>query len=186
MAQEIGTVALIVSAGRGHRIGGETPKQYLPLGGHDLVSVNCGLLIPRTSGCGAVVIHPDDEKLYYRAIEDLDILSPVFGGAERQDSVRLGLQSLQELDPERVLIHDAARPWVSGDVIAAVLDAVHPGQGALPGLAMTDTVKSVTVEGFVKGHVGEGGNLVRANAAGLHVRRHFTCASLNCRPFVLR
>ena len=57
---------------------------------------------------------------------------------------------LQELDPERVLIHDAARPWVSGDVIAAVLDAVHPGQGALPGIAMTDTVKSVTVEGFVK------------------------------------
>ena len=116
-----------------------------------------------------VVIHPDDEKLYYRAIEDLDILSPVFGGAERQDSVRLGLQSLQELDPERFLIHDAARPWVSGDVIAAVLDAVHPGQGALPGLAMTDTVKSVTVEGFVKDTL-EGGNLVRANAAGLHVR----------------
>ena len=151
MAQEIGTVALIVSAGRGHRIGGETPKQYLPLGGHAILYQSIvAFLSHEQVDVVRVVIHPDDEKLYYRAIEDLDILSPVFGGAERQDSVRLGLQSLQELDPERVLIHDAARPWVSGDVIAAVLDAVHPGQGALPGLAMTDTVKSVTVEGFVK------------------------------------
>ena len=151
MAQEIGTVALIVSAGRGHRIGGETPKQYLPLGGHAILYQSIvAFLSHERVDVVRVVIHPDDEKLYYRAIEDLDILSPVFGGAERQDSVRLGLQSLQELDPERVLIHDAARPWVSGDVIAAVLDAVHPGQGALPGLAMTDTVKSVTVEGFVK------------------------------------
>ncbi|MBN07404.1 MAG: bifunctional 2-C-methyl-D-erythritol 4-phosphate cytidylyltransferase/2-C-methyl-D-erythritol 2,4-cyclodiphosphate synthase [Rhodospirillaceae bacterium] len=151
MAQDIGTVALIVSAGRGHRIGGETPKQYLPLDGHAILYQSIvAFLSHEQVDVVRVVIHPDDEKLYDRAIEDLDILSPVFGGAERQDSVRLGLQSLQELDPERVLIHDAARPWVSGDVIAAVLDAVHPGQGALPGLAMTDTVKSVTAEGFVK------------------------------------
>ena len=113
MAQEIGTVALIVSAGRGHRIGGETPKQYLPLGGHAILYQSIvAFLSHEQVDVVRVVIHPDDEKLYYRAIEDLDILSPVFGGAERQDSVRLGLQSLQELDPERVLIHDAARPWV--------------------------------------------------------------------------
>ena len=97
-----------------------------------------------------MVIHPDDEQLYYQAIEDLDILSPVFGGVERQDSVRLGLQSLKELDPERVLIHDAARPRVSRDVITAVLAAVHPRQGAVPGLAMTDTIKSATADGFVR------------------------------------
>ena len=151
MEQEIGTVALILSAGRGHRIGGETPKQYLPLGDHAILYHTIVAFSSHEQvDVVRVVIHPDDERLYNRAIEDLDILSPVYGGAERQDSVRLGLQSLQEMSPARVLIHDAARPWVSGDVIAAVLDAVHPGQGALPGLAMTDTVKSVTVEGFVK------------------------------------
>ena len=151
MVQEIGTVALIVSAGRGHRVGGEIPKQFLPLGGHTILYQSIvAFLSHEQVDFVRVVIHPDDERLYYRAIEDLNILSPVFGGVERQDSVRLGLQSLQELDPERVLIHDAARPRVSRDVIAAVLEAVHPGQGALPGLAMTDTVKSVTADGFVR------------------------------------
>ena len=151
MAQEIGTVALIVSAGRGHRVGGETPKQYLRFGRHGILYQSIvAFLAHELVDVVRVVIHPDDEQLYRQAIEDLDILSSVFGGAERQDSVRLGLQSLQELDPERVLIHDAARPRVSRDVIDAVLAEIHPGQGALPGLAMTDTVKSATAEGFVK------------------------------------
>ena len=92
MVQEFGTVALIVSAGRGHRVGGETPKQYLCLGKHTILyqSVAAFLSHERVDAV-RVVIHPDDERLYYQAIEDLDILPPVFGGAERQDSVRLGL-----------------------------------------------------------------------------------------------
>ena len=96
MAQEIGTVALIVSAGRGYRVGGETPKQYLPLGGHAILYHTIVAFSSHEQvDVVRVVIHPDDERLYNRAIEDLDILSPVFGGAERQDSVRLGLQSLR-------------------------------------------------------------------------------------------
>ena len=151
MVQKIGTVALIMSAGRGHRLGDETPKQYLRLGGTTILYKSIvAFLAHEHVDAVRVVIHPDDEKLYRKAIEDLEILSPVFGGAERQDSVRLGLQSLQEWDPDRVLIHDAARPRLSRDVITAVLAEVHPGQGALPGLAMTDTVKSVTGQGFVK------------------------------------
>ncbi len=151
MAQDIGTVALIVSAGRGHRVGGQTPKQYLSLDGHAILYHSIAAFLSHSQvDAVRVVIHPDDEQLYYQAIEDLSILSPVFGGVERQDSVRLGLQSLKELNTERVLIHDSARPRVSRDIIASVLEAVHPGQGALPGLAMTDTVKSVTADGFVK------------------------------------
>jgi 2-C-methyl-D-erythritol 4-phosphate cytidylyltransferase/2-C-methyl-D-erythritol 2,4-cyclodiphosphate synthase len=58
-----------------------------------------------------VVIHRDDLELYEQAARGLDLLSPVEGGATRQDSVRLGLESLGEVKPARVLIHDAARPF---------------------------------------------------------------------------
>ena len=88
MEQEIGTVALILSAGRGHRIGGETPKQYLPLGGHAILYHTIVAFSSHEQvDVVRVVIHPDDERLYYRAIEDLNILSPVFGGVERQQLV---------------------------------------------------------------------------------------------------
>jgi len=135
-------IALVVAAGRGTRIGGLRPKQYLPLAGAPLLRHALQALAshPRI-GAVRAVIHPDDRALYDAAAQGLDLLPPVAGGALRQDSVRLGLESLAEVAPAQVAIHDGARPFVDGDLVHRVLDALATAPGAIPALALADTVK---------------------------------------------
>jgi 2-C-methyl-D-erythritol 4-phosphate cytidylyltransferase/2-C-methyl-D-erythritol 2,4-cyclodiphosphate synthase len=133
------TLALIVAAGRGHRVGGGLPKQYRPLGGIAVLrrTVEAFLAHPRVDAV-QVVIHPDDRGLYDAAVAGLPLAAPVPGGATRQASVRLGLEAVAG---ERVLIHDAARPFVSHDVIDRVLDALEIDEGAVPALAVSDSLR---------------------------------------------
>jgi 2-C-methyl-D-erythritol 4-phosphate cytidylyltransferase / 2-C-methyl-D-erythritol 2,4-cyclodiphosphate synthase len=135
-------IALVVAAGRGTRLGAALPKQYLPVAGEPLLRHTLRALAshPRINGVRAV-IHPDDHPYYAEAARDLDLLPPVPGGAQRQDSVRLGLESLLEIDPDVVAIHDGARPFVDGALIDRVLDAVGRGPGAIPALPVADTIK---------------------------------------------
>ncbi|MCH7487198.1 MAG: bifunctional 2-C-methyl-D-erythritol 4-phosphate cytidylyltransferase/2-C-methyl-D-erythritol 2,4-cyclodiphosphate synthase [Proteobacteria bacterium] len=146
-------VALVVAAGRGRRFGGERPKQYLALGGRPIIrrAVECFLTHPRVDDVLAV-IHPDDRALFARATEGLDLLAPVAGGDSRQDSVRLGLESLAGRPPERVLIHDAARPFAEAAMISRVLDALETAPGAIPALPVGDTLKRGQ-DGLVTGTV---------------------------------
>ncbi|WP_135077729.1 bifunctional 2-C-methyl-D-erythritol 4-phosphate cytidylyltransferase/2-C-methyl-D-erythritol 2,4-cyclodiphosphate synthase [Terasakiella sp. SH-1] len=134
--------AIIVAGGRGSRFGSELPKQYCELAGKPVLfhTVQAFLSHPRISGV-RVIIHPDDYGLYDSAVEGLELLAPVHGGATRQDSVRQGLESLAELEPDLVLIHDAARPFVKADVIDRVIDKVKEGQGVIPALPVSDTLK---------------------------------------------
>lgn len=136
------TIALIVAAGRGTRLGGARPKQYLPLAGLPLLRHSAATLAahPRIDHV-RVVYHPDDNDLYEDAVRGLDLLPPVPGGAARQDSVRLGLESLEELAPARVLIHDAARPFLDSETISRVVAALDDTAGAIPALPVSDTVK---------------------------------------------
>ena len=138
------SVALIVAAGRGHRFGGEMPKQYTQLDGAPVLrhTVMAFLSQPKIDHV-RVVIHPDDMGLYEAATEGLGLKTPIFGGEERQDSVRLGLQQIADDAPDFVLIHDGARPYISADVISRVLDALGSAAGAIPTLPLTDTIKRV-------------------------------------------
>ncbi len=137
-----GCVALVLAAGRGQRMGGGVPKQYRAVG--EMPMVRCALLSfvghPQVDAVRAV-IHPDDEDLFATAAEGLDVLEPVHGGATRQESVRLGLESLAESAPERVLIHDGARPFIPEGVISRVLAALDTVPGAIPALSVSDTLK---------------------------------------------
>lgn len=139
-------IAIIVAAGRGVRAGGGGPKQYRVLAGSAIVArtARAFLAHPRIKGV-RVIIHPDDDDLYIEAMGDLlrhpKLLSPVPGGAERQDSVRLGLESLVALNPDKVLIHDAARPFVDGPTIARVIEALDRAPGAIAALPVFDTIK---------------------------------------------
>lgn len=141
------TVALIVAAGRGRRFGGTLPKQYAPLGGQTVLRHTIARFVAHP-GVDKVlcVIHPDDRDLYEAALAGLAggegvVLIPVHGGETRQDSVRLGLESLIDLQVGKVLIHDAARPFVGVDVIDGVIDALDHHGGALPVVAVADTLK---------------------------------------------
>jgi 2-C-methyl-D-erythritol 4-phosphate cytidylyltransferase/2-C-methyl-D-erythritol 2,4-cyclodiphosphate synthase len=138
------TYALIVAAGRGTRFGGALPKQYLPLGGGTVLrhAVAAFARHPRIAGV-QVVTRDEDRALFERAVAGLAVLPAVPGGAERQDSVRLGLEALAAHDPARVLIHDGARPFPDAGLIDRVLAALDHAQAAIPALPLGDTIKRV-------------------------------------------
>ena len=135
-------IALVVAAGRGTRVGGPLPKQYLPLAGRPLLRHSLETLATHP-GIAAVrvVFNPEDSGHYESATRGLELLTPVAGGAARQDSVRLGLESLENRAPERVLIHDGARPLVDAGTIDRVLAALDDAEGSIPALPVSDTVK---------------------------------------------
>ncbi|MGV1013360.1 MAG: bifunctional 2-C-methyl-D-erythritol 4-phosphate cytidylyltransferase/2-C-methyl-D-erythritol 2,4-cyclodiphosphate synthase [Methyloceanibacter sp.] len=147
--------ALIVAAGRGARASGDSskPKQYAALGGLPMLTRTLDAFAshPRIDDI-LVVIHPDDAALYGQASLPFaeKLRKPVPGGARRQDSVRAGLEALSEHAPAAVLIHDAARPFIDADLITRVIASLDAHAGALPCLAVTDTLKRGT-EGRVTG-----------------------------------
>lgn len=139
------TIALIVAAGRGARAGAGGPKQYRPLAGEAVVARAArAFLNHHRIDFVRVVIHRDDDDLYADAMASVrgheKLLAPAHGGKERQDSVRLGLQSLAALAPSIVLIHDAARPFIDDATIDRVIDAAAGG-GAIAALPVFDTIK---------------------------------------------
>jgi 2-C-methyl-D-erythritol 4-phosphate cytidylyltransferase / 2-C-methyl-D-erythritol 2,4-cyclodiphosphate synthase len=138
-----GVAAVVVAAGRGSRVGGDVPKAYRPLGGRPMIRFSLGLFsTDKQVRVVQPVIHEDDASLYQAAAGGLDVLPPVFGGATRQASVRAGLEALVAHQPEIVLVHDAARPFASAALISRAVAAAKLG-AAVPGLALSDTVKAV-------------------------------------------
>jgi 2-C-methyl-D-erythritol 4-phosphate cytidylyltransferase/2-C-methyl-D-erythritol 2,4-cyclodiphosphate synthase len=137
-----GCIALIVAAGSGTRFGGELPKQYLPLAGRAVLrhSAETFLRHPAISGV-RVVISSEHRALYDTATAGLRLLPPVIGGANRQDSVRNGLESLADLRPVHLFIHDAARPFLSAAIIDRTLAALGEASGAIVAVPVTDTLK---------------------------------------------
>ena len=132
MAQ-LKTVAIIVAAGRGERAGGATPKQFAVLGGLPLVEHSRRALAAHQRIDEVIVIVAPDQA-------DCTSGARPIGGATRRQSVR---NALQELDPARigrVLIHDAARPFVPVAVIDRLLDALDETEGAVPTLVVADTL----------------------------------------------
>ena len=140
------TVALIVAAGRGRRMGEALPKQFLPLAGQPILKRTiAAFLTADWIDRVTVVINPDDRALYDAAIRgtaDDRLTAPVPGGATRAASVRLGLQALAAPAPDRVLIHDAARPFVSADLIAQVACALDEADGAFAAVPVVDALWS--------------------------------------------
>ncbi len=146
--------ALIVAAGRGVRAGGDAglPKQYQTIAGEPVLH---RALIPfcQHAAIGTVraVIGIDDRELYAAATRDLTgQLGPaIIGGATRQASVLAGLEALSSTPPDIVLIHDAARPFVTAGLIDRVLDALARHKGVVPAIAVADTLKRTGVDGLV-------------------------------------
>ena len=145
------TVALIVAGGRGERAGEGIPKQYRMLAGMPLLrrSIAPFAAHPRIDAV-RVVIHPDDAAAYASATAAFDLLAPVDGGATRQESARNGLESLAAIAPANVLIHDAARPFVTQGVITRVIDALSDtAPAAIAAMAVVDTLKRADGDGCV-------------------------------------
>ncbi|MCF8474525.1 MAG: bifunctional 2-C-methyl-D-erythritol 4-phosphate cytidylyltransferase/2-C-methyl-D-erythritol 2,4-cyclodiphosphate synthase [Emcibacter sp.] len=153
--------ALIVAAGRGHRAGGDLPKQYISLCGKAIVrhTIEAFLNVPYVDFI-QTVIHPDDLDLFDKATEGLDLLPPINGGDSRQQSVMKGLQSLALHEPDLVLIHDAARPFITADLIEDIIIRAAEYGAVIPVLPLNDTIKHM--EGDKIQHTVDRTKLVRA------------------------
>jgi len=134
--------AIIVAAGRGHRMGGPIPKQYRDLDGQPVIrhTLLAFLRHPEIDRVQAV-IHPNDRELFARATAGLELAEPVIGGATRQESVRFGLESIAALGPHKVIIHDGVRPFIEQDTISAVLTELDTVPAVITGVPVPDTLK---------------------------------------------
>src|SRR6202521_4565593 len=125
------TAAILVAAGRGLRAGSGGPKQYRTIGGQTVI-FRAMAPFCRHPDVFAVqpVLNPDDTDIFKEAVAGLRHAPPANGGATRQASVHAGLEALAGQKPDVVLIHDAARPFVSAALISrAIAAASRPGGG---------------------------------------------------------
>ncbi len=138
------TIALIVAAGNSERFGGSLPKPYQEIGGKALLAHTVSQFLSHPGIDGVrVVVKREHHGLYRNAMQGITLFPLVVGGATRQESVRLGLESLQHVSPTRVLVHDAARPGVTHALISRVLAALESHDAVIPTLAVADTLKRV-------------------------------------------
>lgn len=146
--------AIIPAAGQGKRMGSNLNKIYLPLNGQPLLALTlqqldevpeiCEFIVPmredEVEACIAEIFLEGKYKKPYKVI---------VGGKERQDSVRAGLAALSS-ESDFVLVHDAARPLITGELITNVLKAAQEYGSAILAVPVKDTIKVIKSDQFVE------------------------------------
>jgi len=132
---------IIVAAGKGARVGGAIPKQYRLLGGKTVLertyqAMTASQHIEQT----VIVIARDDKQA--ASIINKQSVGFATGGATRTESVKAGLLALNAFNPDYVLIHDAARPFVSPNLIKRLIIALDSADAAVPILPLADAIKT--------------------------------------------
>ncbi len=134
--------AVIVAGGSGLRAGGEKPKQYQLIGGRPVIWWTCrAFLAHRGIAIVQAVIGEGHEQMFAEAVKGLELPLPVIGGSTRQESCRIGIEAVARHKPSKVLIHDAARPFVSERLIDSVISWLDRFPAAIPGMPVAETLK---------------------------------------------
>ena len=138
----------MVAAGRGERLGGNLPKQYQLIRGVPMVIRALRPFASHPDVAHLVLVLPNEDAARPPAfLSDLSTdsaFSIVPGGRHRGDSVRAGLAALKP-ECKVVLVHDAARPFVDPSVIDVVIRHSRAGEGAVPAVPLSDTLKEATI-----------------------------------------
>jgi len=147
------TVAIVPAAGSGNRMGRDISKQYLALGGRPLLIHTLSVLeaCPLVDALIVVVPPPDVEAVRTGMLPSWNLkklAGVVPGGKERQDSVRAGIEALDQ-ETQLVVIHDAVRPFISAGLIESCIRAAAEGGASTVGVPLKDTVKEVAADGRV-------------------------------------
>ena len=152
MANQV--IALVPAAGRGLRMGGSIPKQFLALGGEPLI-IQSLLALQTATVVDQIILAVPSADIDYCKCEIVTkhrftkVTKVVAGGAERQDSVRHALAEVPS-DTEIVLVHDAVRPFLTQGMIDEVVAAARKHGAAIVALPMRDTVKQVRPDGMIE------------------------------------
>ncbi|MGB5076436.1 MAG: bifunctional 2-C-methyl-D-erythritol 4-phosphate cytidylyltransferase/2-C-methyl-D-erythritol 2,4-cyclodiphosphate synthase [Sphingorhabdus sp.] len=142
MSSPIRTIALIVAAGSGSRTGGDIPKQFRMVRGHPMVRHSYATLSshPMISEVYVAIGAGQDDQLR-ACLAGLNEPRIVLGGATRRQSVWNGLRAIKrDGGADRILIHDAARPFLPTAMISTLLATLDEGPGAVPGVAIVDSL----------------------------------------------
>jgi 2-C-methyl-D-erythritol 4-phosphate cytidylyltransferase len=138
--------AIVVAAGDGARLGADRPKAFVALGDRVLLAHSVELLDDHPAIDGIVLVVPAGwEEPASLLADDLaagKVAAAVAGGATRANSVAAGLAEVPDT-ADLILVHDAARPFASAELVSAVLTALGDADGAVPGVPVTDTIKRV-------------------------------------------
>lgn len=143
--------AIVVAAGKGLRVGGDTPKQFRNWRGKALIRHSVETLRAAGADPLVVVVATDARDHAGTALAGIDGLLFASGGVTRQDSVRAGLEALAGAAPASVLIHDAARPDLPRAVIARLLAALDKNPGSIPVLPVVDSLAIAGNDGAMAG-----------------------------------
>ena len=143
--------AIVVAAGKGLRVGGDTPKQFRSWRGKALIRHSVETLRAAGADPLVVVVAADARDHAGTALAGIDGLLFASGGVTRQDSVRAGLEALAGAAPASVLIHDAARPDLPRAVIARLLAALDKNPGSIPVLPVVDSLAIAGNDGAMAG-----------------------------------
>ena len=165
---------VVTAAGRSHRFGGEVKKEYLEFPGGSVLSAAL------TSFADAKLFHyliitiPEgDQAAASSALNGFPRRSEVRlipGGATRQASVHAGLEALEEVDPDIVLIHDGARPWCTPAIAAAVASRAFEAGGCAPAVGAVDAMKILSRDGFIIDHLAREATFRIQTPQGFHYR----------------
>jgi 2-C-methyl-D-erythritol 4-phosphate cytidylyltransferase len=147
------TWAVVVAAGRGDRLGLDRPKAFAKLGGRPLLAESLERLEGSDWVDSIVVVAPEEwEEPSILLAEEIGagkVTACVAGGATRAESVRAGVAEIGA-EALAVLVHDAARPLLVGEVVERVLAPLGEGwDGAVPALPVADTLKRAADDGTV-------------------------------------
>jgi 2-C-methyl-D-erythritol 4-phosphate cytidylyltransferase/2-C-methyl-D-erythritol 2,4-cyclodiphosphate synthase len=142
--------AIIVAAGSGSRLGGQVPKQFLPLGGKPVLRWSVEVMLRCNKIADVIIIAPPDSVEQTGALLPANPRLRVIPGSpiSRTESVRAGLNTLSAAPPAKVLIHDAARPGLTLDVLEELLTALDTASAACPALPVSDALKDTSAGGI--------------------------------------
>lgn len=190
---------MIVAAGSSSRAAGATKKQYLPLGDGTVLSQSAEIFLRSLKAAALVVAFPRDEdesraRAALFASEETARLaegSEIFfarGGETRQDSVRAALEEIErrKINAGVVLVHDAARPFVTEKIISDVADAARVHGAAIPVIPSVDTQKEIDGENFVARHLPRRSTVAAQTPQGfnfkklLHAHKKAAQTGLSC------
>ena len=151
------TSVIIAAAGQGKRLGAPVPKQYLKIGGEPII-IKTLMKFQNLEAVDSIFIVAGEDYLEFcqKLATEYGISKVkgvVRGGNQRQDSVFNALKEVEQKasDTELVLIHDAARPFVSSQIITGVLEAAEKKGAAVPAVPMTSSIRKLSTLGDMSG-----------------------------------
>ena len=145
------TFAIIVAGGKGLRMGGDVPKQFLPIGGKPVLMHTIEAFREALDDVQIVLVLPAEQHDYWQKLcKDYNFRSPELiatGGETRFHSVKNGLALLPEDDEAVVGVHDGVRPFVSRDTIQRCFGTAAEGKAVVPVVPVVETLRQILPDG---------------------------------------